>query len=111
MSMMPPMIPGASAQRTDVPSSPNERAFDRFNAAAEDKQRKQDVAYRKGSGEGRCSECEYWDGNEGCAKVAGRIAPDGVCDLFEKAEPEKMPSPLGETPSDEGDADDRPPPR
>lgn len=29
-----------------------------------------------------CGTCEHFDGDDGCALVAGNIDPQGVCDLF-----------------------------
>lgn len=101
------MMPMQDRQRPDVPSSPQDRAFDRITAAEEGLARKTEVHYRKGDGS-RCADCEYWDGEGACEKVAGRIAPDAVCDLYEKAEPEKMPSTLGDD-NPPGDEDERHP--
>jgi hypothetical protein len=104
MSMMPPMIPGAGEQQMDIPMGPAGKGMDRFNAAAEGKQRKTDegVNYRKAEGGDRCSDCAHWDGEEGCELVAGRIAPDGLCDLHETLEPEAMPDGAGDLPPEEG---------
>lgn len=65
-------------------------AFDRLTAASQDKKRKADpsVNYRKSDGATRCADCEYWDGQSACQLVAGQIAPDATCDLFEARKPE-----------------------
>lgn len=47
-----------------------------------EKYSKADVRYRVGSGHLRCKNCTRW--REGmCTAVAGEIAANDVCDLFE----------------------------
>lgn len=82
-----------------MPMQPAEMARNRFDAAAEDKQRKAAVNYRKADAGGRCAECVHFDGTSACDLVAGRIAPDATCDLYEKVEEKPgQPEEAGEPP-------------
>ena len=57
------------------------------------------VHYRQSTQPGvACRSCEFADQQGGCAKVAGQIKPDGVCDLFDPMEP------AGEPASEVGEA-------
>lgn len=48
------------------------------------KQPKSSVNYRKGSDYDRCQLCRFFKLPSSCTRVAGRIVPQDICDLYEK---------------------------
>jgi hypothetical protein len=54
-------------------------------AAAVDKLRKVDVAYRDApKGKQRCDNCRVWEPPNSCKSVEGEIAPQGWCNIWRK---------------------------
>lgn len=76
------------------PQPPEVTSQETMGRMLDGKQAQRDVNYRPAQrGEGACGACSYFMPPNQCQIVAGRISPDGVCDLFqpEQAGPPAMP--------------------
>lgn len=95
MSDMGPVTPEVNAQET-------------MGRMLDGKQAQRDVNYRPAQrGDGACGACTYFMPPNECQIVAGRISPDGVCDLFE---PEQGgPAPGGPMPGGPAGGGEAPP--